>query len=52
MGQSNGWFTKRNSITPSRALRVRSEFVLIRQPFITGIAQAATGYFLEMKGIR
>ena len=44
IGQSNGWFTKRNSITPSRAFRVRSELVLTRHPFITGIAHAATGY--------
>lgn len=44
IGQSKGWFTRRNSITPSRALRVNSELVLIRQPFITGMAQAATGW--------
>jgi len=44
MGQSRGWFTNRNSITPSRALRVISEFVLTRHPFITGMAHAATGF--------
>uniref|UniRef100_A0A182JFS3 Uncharacterized protein n=1 Tax=Anopheles atroparvus TaxID=41427 RepID=A0A182JFS3_ANOAO len=43
MGQSSGWFISRNSMTPSRALRVISELVWMRQPFITGMAQAATG---------
>ena len=32
MGQSRGWLTNRNSMTPSRALRVMSELVLMRQP--------------------
>ena len=43
IGQSKGWLTRRNSMTPSLALRVKSELVLMCQPFITGIAQAATG---------
>ena len=43
MGQSRGWFTSRNSITPSRAFRVKSDLVFTFHPFITGIAQAATG---------
>ena len=43
MGQSRGWLTSRNSITPSLAFLVKSDLVLIFQPFITGIAQAATG---------
>lgn len=44
MGQSRGWLTSKNSITPSLAFLVKSEFVLILHPFITGIAQAATGF--------
>lgn len=48
MGQSRGWLTSKNSMTPSRAFLVISEFVLILQPFITGIAHAATGYNQEM----
>ena len=31
-------------MTPSRALRVMSLLVLIRHPFMTGMAHAATGY--------
>lgn len=34
-------------MTPSLALRVISEFVLMRHPFITGIAHAATGWKIE-----
>lgn len=33
-------------LIPSLARRVSSEFVLMRHPFITGIAQAATGFGL------
>lgn len=43
MGQSRGWLTRRNSITPSLAFFVNSEFVFTFIPFITGIAQEATG---------
>ena len=43
MGQSSGWLMSRNSMTPSRAFLVISELVRMRHPFITGMAQAATG---------
>ena len=35
-------------MTPSRARFVNGESVKIRMPFITGIAQLATGYKIQM----
>ncbi len=43
-GQSSGWLTSRNSMTPSRALRVFSESVRIRMPFMTGMAHEAWAF--------
>ena len=42
-GQSNGWFSKRNSSTPSRAFFTNGVFVNIFIPPITGIAHETTG---------
>ena len=47
MGQSSGWLTSRNSMTPSLAFLATGESVLIFMPFITGMAHEACGCICE-----
>ncbi len=43
IGQSSGWFSSRNSITPLRAFLTTGVSVLITMPSPAGIAQEAMG---------
>jgi hypothetical protein len=44
MGQSKGWFIKRNSITDFCAILALIEVVQIFMPLATGVAQAGKGF--------